>query len=293
MLKNMQLFVEVAKAKSFRRAGEHLGIPNATVSRRIAELEKDVGLRLFTRTTRQVDLTDAGRTYFEDCERIIEDAQLAHQALMDIHTKPKGLIRISMPVDFSNVFLSKLLVDFSLKYPEIHFDLDLTPASANVVGDDVDVAIRMRQPTEQNVIAKKIATMGAELYASPTYLKIKGTPRTPKDLLKHTCLRMRNGPWVLQRIDGSKQVDIPVVGQYVVNNVGYLRNLALLDQGIFFTAEKMIAAELKSRALVRVLPNWAMQDVSIYLLTGTRLLPSKVRMLVDYLTKHLQVAVSG
>lgn len=292
MLKNMQLFVEVAKAKSFRRAGEHLGIPNATVSRRIAELEKDVGLRLFTRTTRQVDLTDAGRTYFADCERIIEDAHLAHQALMEIHTKPKGLIRISMPVDFSNVFLSKLLADFSLKYPDIQFDLDLTPASANVVGDEVDVAIRMRQPTEHNVIAKKIATMGAELYASPTYLQIKGTPRTPKDLLKHTCLRMRNGPWVLQRVDGSQQLDVPVAGQFVVNNVGYLRQMALLDQGIFFTNEKMIQSDLKSRSLVRVLPNWKMQDVFIYALTGTRLLPSKVRILVDYLAKHLPQAIS-
>lgn len=211
---------------------------------------------------------------------------------MDIHTKPKGLIRISMPVDFSNVFLSKLLADFSLKYPDIHFDLDLTPASANVVGDEVDVAIRMRQPTEQNVIAKKIAAMGAELYASPTYLQKKGTPRTPKDLLKHTCLRMRNGPWVLQRVDGSQQVDVPVAGQFVVNNVGYLRQMALLGQGIFFTTEKMIQSDLKSRALVRVLPNWKMQDVSIYALTGTRLLPSKVRILVDYLAKHLPQAIS-
>ena len=293
MLKNMQLFVEVAKAKSFRRAADVLGMPNSTVSRRISELERDVGLRLFNRTTRQVDLTDVGRAYFDSCERIINEAQTAHQALIDMHAKPSGVIRVSMPVDFSIVFLTQLLADFGLLYPDIRFGLDLNPASADVVGDAVDVSIRMREPTEQNVIAKRLATLQTELYASPAYLKSKGVPRAPQDLLNHDCLRMRDSQWVLRRTDGSGEETVAVTGQFVANNAGYLLGLAVRDHGIVMCAKKMVQPDLDARALVRVLPDWTMQDVSIYALTGTRLLPSKVRMLVDYLVKNLPNAIAG
>ena len=294
MLRNMQLFVEVAKAKSFRRAADVLGMPNSTLSRRISELERDVGLRLFNRTTRQVDLTDVGRAYFESCERVIQDAQTAHQALIDLHAKPSGVIRVSMPVDFSIVFLTQLLADFGLLYPDIRFELDLTPASADVVGDAVDVSIRMREPTEQNVIAKRLATLQSELYASPVYLKSNGVPSSPQDLLNHECLRMRDSPWVLRRTDGSgEEVVVAVTGQFVANNFGYLRSLGLHGHGIFVAAKKMVQPDLNSQALVRVLPDWTMQDVQIYALTGTRLLPSKVRMLVEYLAKNLPSAIQG
>jgi len=293
MLKNMQLFVEVARAKSFRRAADVLGMPNSTVSRRISELERDVGLRLFNRTTRQVDLTDVGHAYFDNCERIIQEAQTAHQALIDMHAKPSGVIRVSMPVDFSIVFLSQLLADFGLLYPDIRFELDLTPTSADVVGDVVDVSIRMREPKEQNVIAKRLASLQTELYASPDYLQKRGVPRSPQDLQEHACLRMRDGPWVLRRTDGSGEEAVAVTGQFVANNAGYLRGLALRDHGIVMSAKKMVQPDLDAHTLVRVLPDWTMQDMTIYALTGTRLLPSKVRMFVDYLARNLPDVVAG
>ncbi len=292
MLKNMHLFVEVAKAKSFRRAADVLGMPNSTVSRRISELERDVGLRLFNRTTRQVDLTDVGHAYFDSCERIINEAQTAHQALIDMHSKPSGVIRMSMPVDFSIVFLCPLLADFAAKYPEIRFELDIAPASADVVGDEVDVSIRMREPKELNVIAKRLATLHSELYASPAYLKSKGVPRMPQDLLNHKCLKMRDGPWILSNANGAGDKTVAVTGQFLANNVGYLRTLGLLDLGIFVAFRKMVQSDLDAQTLVRVLPDWAMPEMTIYALTGTRLLPSKVRMLVDYLAKHLPIAIA-
>lgn len=293
MLRNMQLFVEVAKAKSFRRAADVLGMPNSTVSRRISELERDVGLRLFNRTTRQVDLTDVGRAYFDNCERIIQDAQTAHQALIDMHAQPSGVIRVSMPVDFSIVFLTQLLADFGLQYPDIRFELDLTPASADVVGDAVDVAIRMREPKEPNVIAKRLATLKTELYASPAYLQARGEPRSPQDLQTHACLRMRDSPWVLHCTKVPGKEIVAVTGQFIANNAGFLRSLAKGGHGIVMSARKMVQPDLDAGALVRVLPDWAVQDVSIFALTGTRLLPSKVRMFVDYLAIHLPSAIAA
>ncbi len=293
MLKNMQLFVEVAKAKSFRRAADVLGMPNSTVSRRISGLERDVGLRLFSRTTRQVELTDVGRAYFESCERIIAEARIAHQALVNMQAEPCGVIRVSMPVDFSIVFLSPLLADFAALYPDIRFDLDLTPASANVVGDAVDVSIRMWEPKEQNVIAKHIATLQTGLYASPAYLKSRDVIRQPQDLLNHECLRMRESGWVLRHADGSGIETVAVSGQFVANNLGFLRDLALQDKGIFFNAQKTAQRDLADQTLIRVLPEWSMPTAPVYALTATRLLSSKVRIFVDYLAEKLPALVAG
>ncbi len=116
IFRNMNLFVEVARANSFRRAAEVLGLPNSTVSRRIAELERDVGLRLFNRSTRRVELTEGGRLYFDNCQRIIQEAELAHQELTHLQAQPSGVIRASMPIDFSVIYLSPLLADFSSRY---------------------------------------------------------------------------------------------------------------------------------------------------------------------------------
>ena len=131
--RNMHLFVEVARAGGFRAAAERLGMQNSTLSRRIAELERNVGLRLLNRTTRRVDLTEAGRLYFERCCRIIEDARLAQEELSGVLTQPTGLIRASVPVDFTLVYLSHILVDFLKQYPGISLDLDVTPRQSNLV----------------------------------------------------------------------------------------------------------------------------------------------------------------
>ena len=156
----------------------------------------------------------------------------------------------------------------------------------------MDVSIRMREPKELNVIAKRLATLHSELYASPAYLKSKGVPRMPQDLLNHTCLKMRDGPWILSNANGAGDKTVAVTGQFLANNVGYLRTLGLLDLGIFVAFRKMVQSDLDAQTLVRVLPDWAMPEMTIYALTGTRLLPSKVRMLVDYLAKHLPIAIA-
>jgi DNA-binding transcriptional LysR family regulator len=290
MLKNMQLFVEVARAKSFRRAADVLGMPNSTVSRRISELERDVGLRLFNRTTRQVEMTDVGRAYFESCERIIAEAQAAHQALVNMQAQPSGVIRVSMPVDFGVVYLSPLMADFAALYPLIQFDLDLNPGMANLLGDSVDISIRMSQPKEQNVIARNIANLTTGLFASPDYLEKKGIPLQPQDLKNHECLRMREAPWILRENGGQASQTVAVSGQFIANSIGLLRALALDGKGIMMNSEIMVHADCVAQRLVRVLPEWQMPTVEVYALTATRLLPAKVRSFIDYLVARMPVS---
>jgi len=286
MFKNMPLFVEVAKANSFRRASEVLEMPPSTVSRRIAELERDLGLRLFNRSTRRVELTESGRLYFDNCKRIIEEAELAHQALSELHTQPSGVLRISMPVDFSVLYLSPVLASFARLHPGIHFDLDLTPAQADLMGEGVDMAIRMGLPQDTNMIARPIATLETVLVAAPQYLSRRGLPRQPQDLLAHECLRMKDAPWLLTHSDG-RSVVLPVTGSFVANSQGLLMQLALRGQGLALTALNWVKDDLAAQRLVQVLPDWSPPAAEAYALTTTRLLPAKVRVFLDHLVAQL------
>ncbi len=287
IFKNMHVFVEVAKQSSFRGAGSVLGMPSSTVSRRIAELEREVGLRLFHRTTRRVDLTEAGKTYFDNCKRIVQEAELAHLELASLHAKPGGLIRASMPIDFSVMFVSTVLAEFAALYPDIEFALDLNPGQANLLTDGIDFAMRMGPPKESHVIARHIATLQTGLYASPAYLAQWGTPKTPQDLLNHRCLRMRDGPWVLTHTADGRIESVKVQGRVTANNVGMLRSLALAGDGIMMNADKMAQPDHISQQLMRVLPDWAMPGISVYVVTATRLLPAKVRVFIDFLTARI------
>lgn len=283
IFKNMHVFVEVAKHSSFRRAGDALGMPSSTVSRRIADLEREVALRLFHRTTRRVDLTEAGKTYFDNCQRIVQEAELAHLALASLQAKPSGLLRASMPVDFSVMYVSKVLTEFGLLYPDIEFALDINPGHSNLLTDGIDFAIRMGQPTDNHLIARHMATLQSGLYASHEYLLRKGTPDRPQDLLAHQCLRLRDAPWLLTRTTDGQRESVYVQGRFRANSFGMLRSLALEGEGIIVSGEKMFQSDAEKQKLVRVLPDWDMPSVPVYVLTATRLLPTKVRVFIDFL----------
>ena len=285
--RNMQVFVAVAQASSFRQAALTLGLPSSTVSRRIAELERDVGLRLLHRTTRRVDLTEGGRQYFDHCRRIVQDAELAYRELTQLQSRPRGVIRASMPVDFSVAYLSPMLADFARLYPDIRFQLDLSPAQADLTAGLMDVAIRMAPPKEPHLIARRIATLDIGLFAAPGYLGRHGQPSTPQELQAHQCLCMREGPWILRAADGSREEAVPMAGRFVVNNVGLLRQLALSGLGIMATCRDWAADDIARGALVRVLPGWSPPPVDAYAITATRLLPAKDRVFIDYLVQRM------
>lgn len=286
LLNDMALFVEVIQANSFRGAAEALGMPNSTVSRRIAELERRIGLRLLNRTTRRIELTEGGRLYYERCRRIVDEARLAHEEISELVDNPSGLLRLSMPIDFAVVYLAPLLADFAERYPHIQFDLDLTPKRLDLISAPVDLVIRIGALPDSQLIARPLGNLQRSLFASPSYLKRHGIPDSPTALIQHQCLRMLDAPWVLQ--SGEQQVSLAVQGRYLLNNVGMLRRLTLLGQGIAMLVDEMIAADLASGRLQRVLPHWQAQPLPVYAITETRLVPAKVRVLLDFLTQQFQ-----
>jgi DNA-binding transcriptional LysR family regulator len=288
LLNDMALFVDVVKARGFRNAAEALGMPNSTVSRRISALERAIGLRLLHRTTRKIELTEAGQIYFERCKRIVDEARLAHEQLGEMLAQPSGMLRASLPVDFANIYLAPIIAEFAHRYPGITFNFDLTPRLVDLVSEPFDVAIRMGKPPDSNLIARQLASLRCYLYASPRYLEQSGEPRHPLELAQHECLGFR-GPkatWILHH--GDQLVEVTVGGRFQLNSIGLIRRLASLDLGIAVLPEEIVAEDVAQGRLRRILPNWEGPATPVYAITETRLLPAKTQRFVEFLREHLE-----
>jgi DNA-binding transcriptional LysR family regulator len=286
-LNDMALFVEVVKTRSFRRAADALGMPNSTLSRRISLLEEGIGLRLLNRTTRKIELTEAGQLYYERCSRIVEEARIAYEELGDMVAQPTGVLRVSLPVDFATTYLAPLLPEFAMLYPGISFDFDLTPRNVDLVGEPFDLAIRMATPENSSLINRVIARMTGRFYASPEYLDVNGLPSRPAELEEHQCLTMPTmTTWTAQ--SGNKTVSPKVGSRFRMNSVSMIRQLAVLGLGIAFLPERIVAEDLKAGRLKRLLPEWQGAEQPVYAVTETRLLPAKTQRFIEFLKERLR-----
>ncbi|GAM29776.1 LysR family transcriptional regulator [Acinetobacter calcoaceticus] len=285
-LNDMALFVEVVKVMSFRKASEAMGIPNSTLSRRISALEKNIGLRLLHRTTRKIELTEAGQIYYERCRRIVDEARIAHEQLGEMLAQPSGMLRVSLPVDFSVTYLSPLIAEFSHQYPGITFDFDLTPRRVDLITEPFDLAIRMGDLPNSHLIARPLAYLSVHVYASPRYIELYGEPKHPSDLVSHSCLSFpKANKWMLW--NESEKVEIEVEGRFLVNSNGLLRRFSTLDLGIVMLPTEIAADDLLTGQLRRILPEWQGTPIAAYALTETRLLPAKTQRFIDFLQERL------
>ncbi|WP_425337414.1 LysR substrate-binding domain-containing protein [Pseudomonas vranovensis] len=287
-LNDIALFVEVVRTKSFGRAADAMGIPSSTLSRRISALEKAIGLRLLHRTTRKIELTEAGQLYFDRCKRIVDEARLAHEQLSEMLDQPSGVLRVSMPVDFANIYLAPLIAEFAGLYPGINFEFDLSPRRVDLVAEAVDVVIRMGNPPDSNLIARPLARLPRYLYASPRYLARFGEPGHPSELVNHQCLRLNTpstNTWVLHQ--EQEAVEVAVGGRFLLNSVGMLKRLAALDLGVIIMEKEIVADDVESGRLRRILGQWQASAVPVYAITETRLLPAKTQRFIEFLRDRL------
>jgi len=286
----MALFVDVVNAMSFTRAAERLGMPKSSLSRRIALLERAIGVRLLNRTTRSLELTEAGAAYHARCVEIVDAAEVAHEELADLVRTPRGHLRVSMLPDLGVVFLAPLLATFARLHPAISFEIDLSPRRVDLLAEGYDVAIRAGVLADSSMTARRLAMMEASLYAAPAYLAARGVPAHPGDLAEHACLRLPlgsvGGRWRLIR--GDETIDVDVDGSFAVNNMGMTRRLAELGLGIAFIHRYMVQDALDAGTLMPVLPEWTLPPTPLYAFTATRLLPAKVRAFIEFLVTELR-----
>lgn len=288
LLNHMSCFVEVVKARSFRGAAESLGMPNSTLSRKIKELETFIGLRLLHRTTRKIELTEAGQIYYERSRRIIDEARLAHEQLGSLLAQPQGMLRVSLPADFAVIILAPHIREFSDCYPGISFDFDLTPRNVDLVSEPYDLAVRMGSLPDSGLIARKLGGLSRSLYASPGYILRNGTPDNPHELANHECICMRQdkpGDWQLHR--GENRMSIRTSGRFQMNSIAMMRRFATMGTGIAILPDRIVEEDVTDNILTRVLPDWKADAVTIYALTETRLVPAKIQVFIEFMREKL------
>jgi DNA-binding transcriptional LysR family regulator len=200
--------------------------------------------------------------------------------------QPSGVLRASLAVDFATIYLAPLIAEFARRYPGITFDFDLTPRRVDLVTEPFDVAIRMGELANSNLIARLLARLPVQVYASPRYLELSGEPAHPADLTRHECIGFpKAGKWTLHR--EAETVEVEVGGRFLVNSVGMFRRLATLDLGVILLPEEVVAEDLAAGRLRRILPAWRARSTPVYALTETRLLPAKTQRFIEFLQERL------
>ena len=289
ILREMSLFVEVAKAMSFARAAEASGTPNSSLSRRIADLERAVGVRLFNRTTRSIELTEAGALYYARCREIVEAARIAHEQLGDLAETPRGRLRIATTAEFARLFLGPLLAEYTARYPHVTIEMDLAANKVDLIAQNFDLALRIGPQPDSGLISRQLGIVRTALFAAPAHLARFGTPQQPEDLANQPTIRNLNAPqadtWVL--CQGNKTVEVNVGGALVVNNFGLMRQLAVLGLGIATLHEPMVGPDIRAGRLKRVLPDWILREAPVFALMPSRLIPAKTRLFLDLLTAQV------
>ena len=290
-LQDMAVFVEVARALNFTRASKISGMPVATLSRRIALLEKRVGVRLFERSTRRLVLTEPGKRYLERCERIVQDAVAAHEVLKEAAERLTGHLRLSMPVEFGLTLIAPIVDEFARQYPDITVDTDLTSRPANFVDENVDVSIRLGEVRDQSLVVRRLGSAARLLYASPSYLAKRGEPRNPKDLGAHQCILQSYmaEPGVWRLVSGKKTLDVDVHGRFSTNNVSMTLKFAEQGHGIAALSPPIARAAYDAGAVRQVLREWSFPPMPVHAVMTSRLVPARVRAFVEFLASRLSV----
>lgn len=257
-LNDIVVFARVVEAGSFTAAARLLAMPKTTVSRRIAALEREVGVRLLQRTTRSLNMTDAGRLYYEQSSQALRTIEEANLRLAEARAEPSGTIRISAPVGFGAYFLNSAVVAFLEIYPKTKVELRLTDDRLNLVEDGIDLAFRTGVLQDSTLIARKLGSTHRLLCASPDYLARNGVPEGPADLTHHLCVIA--GPstsaahWVLDGPGGQETV--MVAGRFAANEMQAVVAAALAGFGVAQLPQAIAEGLINEGRLHRVLGDY-------------------------------------
>jgi len=294
-LRDMALFVAVAEARSFTSASKKLGLPTSTLSWRINEFEQLLGTKLFNRSTRRVELTTTGWLHLERCQQLVRDAKLLTDEMRAQSVAPQGRIRLSTTTDFATCLLSPLLPEFIRRYPNISIDLDLSATRVDLLGDKLDLAIRMGSLPDSGLIARHLMDAHLNLYASPTYLREAGSPATPAALHQHQCIKAGPTPgeltWILSRRDERAEIKLPA--RFWSNQIGVTRALVIQGLGIGLLVEELFWEDIEAGRLVRVLPEWSCAPTAVSAVVPARQVPARTRVFVDYLVEEFSRAAGS
>jgi DNA-binding transcriptional LysR family regulator len=287
-LASMALFAEVVRQRSFTAAARGAGLQKSAVSRRITALEERLGVRLLTRTTRSLTLTEEGLRYYEHCANLLAAADAAEEAVAGASTAPRGPLRVSAPVTLAQMHLADAIAAFLARWPEIAVDLAVDDRVVDVVEGGFDVAVRVTRLADSSLVARKLAADRLVVCASPAYLDARGRPATPADLIGHDCLHYAQVPRAAEwRFRGPRGAySVPVTGNFTASNGTVLVRAALAGLGLAVVPRFMIAADVDAGRLELVLEGFRRAEIGVYAVFPTRKqLPARTKLFVDHLVR--------
>ncbi|WP_160062915.1 LysR family transcriptional regulator [Psychromonas sp. L1A2] len=291
-ISNIQLFVNVVEKGSFSAVARSMEVTPSAVSRQISQLEKELGARLFQRTTRKQSLTEAGDIYFQHAKRLVDDIEVAKLAVKKLADKPSGRLRITAEADFALTFIEPILPEFLQLYPEIQISINMNSAPLDLIDENLDLALRIGHLDNSSLTARKLGDSQSVICASPNYLLKHGQPTHPHDLQTHNCLsfnsKISNNRWRFEM--ANHPIEVPIKGSLSVNSLSFLRKAALKDLGIIMIPKWMVHDELLQESLTPILEAFSIMQPSTpinAIFTNKRQLAPKTRAFIDFLTQRL------
>jgi DNA-binding transcriptional LysR family regulator len=288
---NAKVFAAVIEAGGFTRAAERLGLSRAATSKHVQQLEERLGARLLDRTTRRVNVTAAGRRFYEQCRRILADLEEAERSASELHNEPRGELRVIAPTNFGLAEIGTALTDFLIAYPRLRLNLTLNDRLTDPIEGGYDVAISVDMPrgASTSLVVRKLNTSRRILCAAPDYLQRRGTPRTPEDLAAHDCLSYSYvavpEEWHLSGAGGEQVVKVS--GPIVTSHRHVLRAAAVRGLGIAYGPADFFRDDVKAGRLVTVLPDHELPKATIYAVYPvSRQLSAKLKAFNDFMARY-------
>jgi DNA-binding transcriptional LysR family regulator len=288
-LLSMAVFKHAVDAGSFAAAARHFGISPEMAGNHVRALEAHLGVRLLNRTTRRMHLTEAGSGYYARCTQILAQIAEAKIEAGSQQLTPSGLLRIAGPLTFGALHLAPAVSDYMTRYPSVKVEIALSDRYVNLVDEGFDLAIRIGEPADSTLIARRLASARLVLCASPAYLERAGGPEKPADLARHACLIYSDlkspRTWRFIAADGRTET-VQVTGPFTSNSPQLLLSLSVAGHGVILWPSFAVGAEIAAGRLVPLLTQWRLRELTIRAVYPHRaLLSAKVRSFVDFIAK--------
>jgi DNA-binding transcriptional LysR family regulator len=292
-LNNMLYFAEVVDHAGFAAAARQLGVPKSSLSRRITDMEAELGVRLLHRTTRKLSLTQAGEAFYRHCSALREEAQAAQDAVAQVQSEPRGTIRVTCPLTIAQITLGPVLPQFLARFPHVRIDMEVTNRAVDLVQEGVDVALRVRNSLDDSgsLVVKNLGMTTTLLVASPAQLEREGAPSSVEDLERLSCITMSaiDGRSSLRLVGPEgKSRDVQLRPRFTANDLLTLRFAVLDGIGMSFMPDYMCRRELREGQLVEVLPGWRPPAGILHAVFPSRRgLAPAVRSFLDFLGENV------
>ncbi|MFD2641599.1 LysR family transcriptional regulator [Pseudomonas japonica] len=288
---DMRIFSQVMESGSFTAAADQLGLSKQFVSRRLMALEERLGVRLLNRSTRRLDPTPLGQSYYESALRLLSEVEQVEQGITGQTSEPRGTVRVSAPLSFAVAHLGCLLPEFLQRYPQVSVEVDLSDRSVDLLGEGYDLALRIGVLEDSTLIARRLAAIERVYCASPDYLARKGTPSRPDELANHDCLPYGHGRQVQWRfVEQGKARVVTVCGRMRANNGELLRDAAIKGMGITYLPTFIVGDALAAGHLVPVLESFAPEPLQLSAVYPQHRQSARpVQALIEFMRERLSV----